>query len=85
MANTMHRNHQSYKKVSATLAQLMKVILLDMFKGEHDPTLVGISLIGDDGRRGVRLRARLGLCLMDGGAHQQLWSATLDAGHKMCM
>ena len=71
------------KHVAASLGQLMKVILTDMFLGPHDPQLAGIRL-GRDGMR-FRIFAKLGVFLLDGAAHAALWSAVLDSGHKLCM
>ena len=71
------------KHVAASLGQLVKAILLDLFLGAHDPQLAGIRL--ETNGTHYRLFVKLGMLLCDGGAHQALWSAALHGGHKLCM
>ena len=68
------------KHVAASLGQLFKVILIDLFLGAHDPQLAGIRL--ETNGTHYRLFVKLDMLLCDGGAHQALWSAALHGGAR---
>ena len=71
--------------MAAGIGQLFKQILHKLFgpQAEHDLSLAGLRLEGDEGA--VHLWAVPGMFLQDGAAHKSTWHCKGDAGTKLCM
>ena len=71
-------------KASAGISQVFKVVVMDIFLSDVDPSVVGIVLGAADGNH-IRLFVVLGMFLMDGDAFRAVVSCKGDAGLKPCL
>ena len=72
------------KEISGGMGQVFKQVVKLFFGDVHDLATSGIVLNFADGTL-VRLFARVGMFLQDGGAHKAVWHCKGDGGTKLCM
>lgn len=71
-------------KVSGGIAQVFGAVIKFIFGPELNLHTGGLVLTRPDGTI-VRIFAKLGMILQDGGAHKLTWHCKGDAGTKLCM